>query len=131
MLLFYLLLPSPSLKYTFLHDADTCDEVLSVISTVEANSAMLPCCAAQYVSMNPNLDHVNWEVWMDNAGVRLPDEYLQHSFDKKTTVRRILMSGFAKKKQFVRSFFLSYSQNGVHWNYVTDMGKKKVRSNSF
>jgi hypothetical protein len=105
---------------------DTCDQSLSVGTVIQASSAMLPCCPARHTSPSAAYADKNWEVWTDETGARLADEYIQLDFEHKTTVRRIYTHGFAQKNQFTRSFHLSYSQNGAHWKYVTQMGKKKV-----
>jgi hypothetical protein len=106
--------------------SDTCKDTLSTSSVTQANSAKLPCCEARFALSNPTYNDYNWEVWMDNNGNRLADEYIQFSFANKATVQRIVTSGSKNKKQFVRSFHVSYSQNGVHWKYITHMGQKKV-----
>ena len=106
---------------------DTCDETLGFANgeILEASSAMLPCCFPKYASMVAGYHQFAWRPW-SNAGLRLADEYVQVNFDKKATVNTILTHGLAKTGQFLRSFYVSYSQNGVHWKYVTHMGKKKV-----
>lgn len=106
---------------------DTCDEALSASAVAEVNSAKLPCCPAKNISPHSNYDDLNWEPWRSETGARLVDEYIQYDFNKKTTIQRLYTLGFAKTKQFVRSFYISYSQNGAHWKYITHMGKKKVR----
>ena len=105
---------------------DTCDDALNSGILEEANSAKLPCCEAQYTSTGAKYQDLNWEPWRSETGARLVDEYLQYDFNKKVTIRRMNTKGFAKKKQFVRSFYVSYSQNSAHWRYITYMGKKKV-----
>ena len=116
------------MKPRYYSSTATCNSVVSINSITEANSAKLPCCPARFALNNPTYADQNWEVWIDNNGGRLADEYIQFSFGHKTTVQRIATSGFKKKNQFVRSFHVSYSQNGGHWKYVTHMGKKKVRN---
>ena len=113
------------LAFKFYAEIATCNSVVSIDSVTEANSAQLPCCPARFALHNPTYANDNWEVWMDSTGARLADEYIQFSFGHKTTVQRIATSGFKKKNQFVRSFHVSYSQNGAHWKYITHMGKKK------
>ena len=105
---------------------DTCDGALSSGNSREATSAKLPCCEAKHTSVGANYAHLNWEPWRSETGARLVDEYIQYDFDEKRTIRRMYTTGFAKKKQFVRSFYVSYSQNSAHWKYITYMGKKKV-----
>lgn len=116
---------SLQLAFKYYASSDTCDQSLSVGTVIQASSAMLPCCPARHTSPSAAYADKNWEVWTDETGARLADEYIQLDFEHKTTVRRIYTHGFAQKNQFTRSFHLSYSQNGAHWKYVTQMGKKK------
>ncbi|XP_028409705.1 uncharacterized protein LOC114532409 [Dendronephthya gigantea] len=113
------------LPFKMYSQEDTCEEPLNTGSSVEVNSAYLPCCSATYISTSASKSGAIWLAWKDVTGARLADEYIQYSFDKKTTVRMIVTKGHVPWKVFVRSYHVSYSQNGVHWKYVTHIGKKK------
>lgn len=117
------------IKIVLYFSTDSCDNMLGIAGITHASSAKLPCCPSEYVRDAASTVDLHWEAWKDGNGVRTAEEYIQFDFTKKTTVRRINTLGFVKTKQFVRSYYVLYSQDGAHWKYVTEMGKKKARIN--
>ena len=106
---------------------DTCDDALNREAALQtsASSAKLPCCGPEQSLTANTYGPIAWEPW-GNSSVRLADEYIQRDFKKKTTITRFLVLGYKTVQKFVKTFFVSYSQNGVFWKYISRNGKPQV-----